>query len=94
MQAFTTAGVLVRLPASTRVRGLELMFDSNDDYVLEFRRGSTILGTTFSESPHLTGVHSREIELPPGAASGFDRIFVRPDNGDGSYSVGFLRFLL
>lgn len=94
MQMFTSSGVLVRLPASTRVSGLELMFDGNDDYVLEFRRGMTILGTMFSESQHLTGVHSRKFDVPPGAASGFDRIFVRPDNGDGSYSIGFIRFVL
>lgn len=93
MRVFKESGVLVRLPRVTSVRGLQLMLDGNDDYVIELRRGKAIVATTLVESLHLVGARERTIELPE-AESGFDQVFVRPQNGDTAYSLGYLRLVI
>jgi arabinofuranosyltransferase len=95
MRGFGDSGVLVRIPFVTHSSALELSLDGNDDYVVEWRRGAAVVGSILSPSLHLTGAHSRKLKVPATAdKSGFDRVFIRPDNGDRAYSVGFFRLIL
>jgi arabinofuranosyltransferase len=85
-------GMRLDVPEGTRARSLELCFDGNDGYVLEFRKGGKVLGSVDSAALEAGLMRTRRIEVPEAAhAEGFDHIVVRPYGGDGMYSLGYLR---
>jgi arabinofuranosyltransferase len=95
MRLMPNSGALVRMDAVSHVKQVAVSLDGNDAYAIEFRRDKEMLGELRSASLHVTGAHTREIDVPEAAAKrGFNRIFIRPLNGDNAYSLGFLRLYL
>ncbi|MET0287542.1 MAG: hypothetical protein ABW352_23850 [Polyangiales bacterium] len=85
-------GMRVDVPKGTHARSMELCFDGNDGYVLEFRSGNKVLGTVDSTALEAGLMRTRRIEIPEAAHSGgFDNFVVRPYGGDNMYSLGYLR---
>ena len=72
---------------------LEIAADSNDEYVVDFFRNETILGQlTVPRMPQM-GIQARYLPLPKSIlGKPFNRLVVRPLQGDGAYSVGDIFF--
>ena len=95
MRVMNATGVLVHLSSPSHIAQLQLSLDGNDDYVIEFRRGGETLGSAVSPSLRQVGAHTRTVDIDERAVKqGWDRIFIRPSNGDNGYSVGYLRLCL
>lgn len=89
---FNRHGIELELARPAHAKRMEIMLDGNDEYELEFRQGRERLGVVRAPSRATGNLHTHRIAIPKAAvARGFDRLVVRPDRGDGFYSVGFVR---
>jgi arabinofuranosyltransferase len=95
MRIMPNSGVLVRMRVDSHVKQLAVTLDGNDEYAIEFRRDKQHLGELLSASLQVSGAHTRELDVPEAAAKhGFNRIFIRPLNGDAAYALGYVRLYL
>lgn len=95
MHRIANDGAIVSLPNESKVALLQITLDGTDDYTIEFRRDEHSVAEVSSHSLGVGGVQTRDIHVPAAAVSrGFNSVFIRPANGDGFYSFGFLRLCL
>lgn len=89
---FRLPGVRIRLPVLSHAAAVHLSVDNNDVYELDLIKGQESVGV-LRVSPRRNGgglaVHRLQVSADA-KALGFDRIDVRPVDGDGSYSLGHL----
>jgi hypothetical protein len=72
---------------------LEIAADSNDEYVVDFFRDETILGQLAVPRMPEQGIQARYLPLPKSIlGKAFNRLVIRPLQGDGAYSVGDIFF--
>lgn len=91
-RTFPADGLELALPALSHSASIVLMLDGNDDYVLEFRRGTEIMGAAAVQGIARGGMRTNFVETPERAREeGYDRLLVRAQRGDGLYSVGHVR---
>lgn len=87
----TPRGLFVALGAVHFASRVEASFDHNDRYALVFFNGSRELGSVIVEPSWSYGIVARTVATPERAhREGFDRVFVKPFEGDGFYSMGHL----
>jgi arabinofuranosyltransferase len=87
-------GILIELPKLSHAKQVALSLDGNDGYDIEFRKNGKSVGKFDSKSEHVGTIRTRQITVPEGAVKdGFDHILVRPDGGDGMFSVGYVRLV-
>ncbi|MDB4986354.1 MAG: Arabinofuranosyltransferase [Myxococcaceae bacterium] len=92
MHPFTADGIAIDLGKLTHASKLLVALDGNDDYSIEFRKGSTLIDTVLSPDLGRGLMHVRTINAPKKAVrEGYDSVLVRPGEGDGMYSIGQLR---
>ena len=85
-------GVEVDLGAPAHARFLKLILDGNDAYLLEFRLAGEVVGSVSSPGLGIGAMHSRVVAVPDAAVKrGYDHLWVRPTEGDGKYSMAYLR---
>ncbi|MET0340138.1 MAG: hypothetical protein ABW252_04020 [Polyangiales bacterium] len=85
-------GVEIDLGAVSHAKLVKLSLDGNDNYELEFRLGTETVGSAPSAAPGIGLMHGRAVPVPEEASKrGYDHLWVRPTEGDGKYSVGYLR---
>lgn len=86
--------VRFRAPAPMAARTVEVAADANDEYVLQFYIGATLLGEARAprDGAHGPGITLRQVELPASVVGQkFDRVDVSA-TGDQALSVGHLLF--
>lgn len=85
-------GLTVDFDSPQHAKSMEVSFDHNDDYRLDFMMGSTVIAeTTITSNTQNPGLQVYTIGIPPAASSGgFDTVRIVAIKGDGSYSVGHL----
>jgi arabinofuranosyltransferase len=85
-------GMTIDLPKPSHAVRMEISFDGNDGYLLEFRLGNESVADFTSQPFEAGAMRTRKIEVPEAARkAGFDQLVVRPLGGDGMYSIGYLR---
>jgi arabinofuranosyltransferase len=85
-------GISIELDQPSHAVRMEVMFDGNDGYDLEFFKASESLGRVHSPALPMGFMHTRTLALPERAkAEGFTRILVRPAGGDGMYAIANIR---
>ena len=85
-------GLTVEFDSIQHAASMEVSFDHNDDYRLDFMQGSTVIAeTTITSNTQNPGLQVYTIGIPQTAAGGgFDKVRIVAVKGDGSYSVGHL----
>jgi arabinofuranosyltransferase len=87
-------GIMIDLGRTSHAKYIDISFDGNDDYQVEFRSGGNRLARLESKSLDKGLMHSRRIDVPAEITKqGFDGLLVRPDGGDGMFSMGNIRLL-
>ncbi len=72
---------------------LEIAADSNDTYLVDFFMDKTLLGHLPVSTIPEPGIQTRYLSLPKSILGRpFNRIVIRPQQGDGSYSIGDIFF--
>jgi len=90
--AMQSDGIEIALDAITHTKYLKVMLDGNDAYELQYRLGTEVIAESDAPSLALGLLHTRVIATPKAASErGFDRLVIRPTQGDGLYAVGYLR---
>jgi arabinofuranosyltransferase len=85
-------GMVVSMPAVSHAKRFEASFDSNDTYDIEFRNRGVVVGTLESKGLEFGLMSTRRLKVPDEASKrGFDSFLVRPDGGDGMFSMGYVR---
>jgi arabinofuranosyltransferase len=85
-------GLMIDLPEPSHAKRMYALFDGNDGYVLEFRNDTRVVGRLESKAFPTGLMRTRKFDVPATAQqAGFDHILIRPDAGDGMYSVAFVR---
>ncbi|HEX5660139.1 MAG TPA: hypothetical protein VFX59_23250 [Polyangiales bacterium] len=88
----TDDGVSILLDKPSHAARMEVMFDANDAYDLEFFNDKISVGKLLSPGLNLGFMRTRNLVLPEQVAQqGFTRIVIRPAGGDGMYSVANIR---
>jgi arabinofuranosyltransferase len=91
-KTFPQDGIDIALDALTHAKTVALMLDGNDDYAVQFRRGTELLGTVRLFSYGLGNLHTHRMNTPVDAVrEGFDHLTIRATRGDGFYSVAHIR---
>jgi hypothetical protein len=93
---FGTAGLLVQLPGSVRLKRIGLSVDGNDRYAVRYLRRETVVGEQ-EVRPRIGGYGLAvwELDVPQEIAegTGVDQIQIQPIEGDNAYSLGHLVLL-
>jgi hypothetical protein len=88
----TCPELLVALDGPLQSQRLEIAVDHNDAYQVTFYRQGQALGQhEFGPATDAEGLRLQTIDVPQGAAEGFDAVGILPLYGDGRYSVGHVR---
>lgn len=89
---FPADGIELALPGLSHAPSIVLMLDGNDDYVMEFRRGTEVSASVQLKGTGRGGMRTHFVTTPqPAREEGYDRLLLRPVRGDGLYSVGHVR---
>ncbi|MDB4987442.1 MAG: hypothetical protein JWN04_2620 [Myxococcaceae bacterium] len=84
-------GIELALGSVVHAKQLDISFDGNDRYQIEFKRDHDSHVVT-SDAEYHAGLSSRSIAVPAEAvAQGYDRLVIRALAGDGLYSLGYIR---
>lgn len=84
-------GIEIELGRVVHAPTVSISFDGNDTYEVHFKRGG-VEDIVTSPSQGAGGMRTRMLRTPAEATKrGFDRLTIRPLQGDGMYSVGNVR---
>lgn len=73
---------------------LAVMTEANDRYLIELRSGPSALAAVETSQLPGGGLYTHRVEVPEAAREeGYDRVLIRPIEGDGSYATGYLRLV-
>ncbi len=92
---FRSPGVRVRLPGTSHAAEIDVGLDANDTYrVVLLSHGVPLTAIEAAPVRGGSGLATRRLPVPDvDALTGFDVVEIRPEHGDGSYSLGHLALL-
>ncbi len=88
------AGIKIDLPKTLHSREMDLSFDNNDVYLIQFKHdGKNIGELKVGPTQEKIGVVNYPVSIPESIANpGYDSLLIRPVEGDKIYCIGHLIF--
>ncbi|MEW5922439.1 MAG: sulfatase-like hydrolase/transferase [Candidatus Zixiibacteriota bacterium] len=90
----TPKGILIDLERKYHATLMELCVEDDDDYLVQYLNGDTVVAelTLFHLESHSDILRDDTLIVPYDAAmTGYDNIIIMPQNGDGIYTLGYIR---
>lgn len=90
----TPKGIWIDLERKYHATLMELCVEDDDDYLVQYLNGDTVVAelTLFHLDSHSDTLRDDTLIVPYDAAlNGYDNIIIIPQNGDGIYTLGYIR---